>query len=110
MVATMAQALVAGLVCVDADAQGDRAALDRLALWLLQRYTPVVACDPPDGLMIDITGAAHLRGGEVAMVQDIVDRLAAAGIEARAAGRVNLRRGACTGALQCRRRADPGRC
>jgi protein ImuB len=34
-------------------------ALKRLACWML-RYGPLVAVDPPDGLMIDATGLAHL--------------------------------------------------
>ena len=81
----MAQALVAGLVIADAEPHADAVALDRLALWLLRRYAPVVAVDPPDGLMIDIGGAAHLHGGEARLLADVVDRLATVGIGARAA-------------------------
>ena len=81
----MAQALVAGLAVHDADPAADAQALDRLALWLLRRYAPVVATDPPDGLMIDVTGATHLHGGETATLADIVDRLATVGIAARIA-------------------------
>ena len=83
MAASMAQALVAGLLVEDVDAAGDDAALGRLALWTLRQYSPVVAIDPPDGLMIDITGATHLRGGEAAMLVDLVARLGTAGIAAR---------------------------
>ena len=79
----MAQALVAGLAIEDADAAADDAALGRLALWALRQYSPVVATDPPDGLMIDVTGATHLRGGEAAMLTDLVSRLGTAGIAAR---------------------------
>jgi len=50
-----------------------------------QRYAPVAAADPPDGLIIDVTGAAHLHGGEDAMLEELVARLAASGIAARAA-------------------------
>ena len=60
----------------DADPPADAEALDRLALWALQRYAPIVAADPPDGLVIDTTGAAHLHGGEDAMLADMVERLA----------------------------------
>ena len=35
--------------------------------------------------MIDATGAAHLHGGEAAMVEEMVARLAASGIAGRAA-------------------------
>jgi protein ImuB len=51
----------------------------------LQRYAPIVAADPPEGLVIDTTGASHLHGGEKAMVAGMVERLAASGIAARAA-------------------------
>ena len=80
-----AQALVPGLVIADADPHGDAAGLHRLALWASQRFSPVVAADPPDGLVIDTTGADHLHGGEPAMLEALVGRLAASGVEARAA-------------------------
>ena len=68
MAATKAQALVSNLIVMDAEPEADAQALDRLAIWALQRYAPIVAADPPDGLVIDTTGAAHLHGGEGAMV------------------------------------------
>ena len=85
MPASKAQALVSDLITMDADLPADCAALDRLALWALQRYAPIVAADPPDGLVIDTTGAAHLHGGEDAMVKAMVDRLGASATAARAA-------------------------
>ncbi|HUZ90506.1 MAG TPA: DNA polymerase Y family protein [Methylocella sp.] len=85
MPAAKAQALVPGLIMRDADPAADEKALDRLALWSLQRYAPVVAADPPDGLVIDVTGAAHLHGGEDALLTGMVARLAASGITAQAA-------------------------
>ena len=85
MPAAKAQALVPGLIMRDADPATDTKALDRLALWALQRYAPIAAADPPDGLIIDVTGAAHLHGGEDAMLKGMVERLAASGIAARAA-------------------------
>ena len=85
MAVTKAQALVPGLVVLDADPAADAEGLDRLALWALQRISPVVAPDPPDGLVIDTTGADHLHGGEAAMLTSIVQRFAASGVEARAA-------------------------
>jgi protein ImuB len=85
MPATKAQALVSDLVIKDAEPEADLEALDRLALWALRRYAPIVAADPPDGLMIDITGASHLHGGETAVLTDMVERLKSAGITARAA-------------------------
>jgi protein ImuB len=85
MPVTKAQALVPGLIIRDADTGADAEALNRLALWALRRYAPVAAADPPDGLVIDVTGATHLHGGEGALLNGMVARLAASGIAARAA-------------------------
>ena len=84
MALARAQAMVPGLIVLEADARGDAEALQRLALWAL-RFSPVVMADPPDGLVIDTTGADHLHGGEAAMLKTLVERMAEAGIEARAA-------------------------
>jgi protein ImuB len=35
----------------------------------MRRFSPMVAADPPDGVMIDITGCAHLFAGEAAMAR-----------------------------------------
>jgi protein ImuB len=80
-----AQALVPGLVVVEADPKGDGAALADLAAWCLRRYTPLTAPDPPNGIWLDVAGCAHLHGGEGAMLADLVGRLARAGLAARAA-------------------------
>ena len=85
MPATKAQALVSGLVVMDANPAADLEALERLALWALQRYAPIVAADPPDGLVIDTTGADHLHGGEELMLSGMVNRFFHSGITARAA-------------------------
>jgi protein ImuB len=85
MPVTKAQALVPDLVIKDAAPLEDGRGLESLALWALQRYSPIVATDPDDGLVIDATGAAHLHGGEAAMLEDMVKRLGQAGVTARAA-------------------------
>ncbi|TIN73516.1 MAG: DNA polymerase Y family protein, partial [Mesorhizobium sp.] len=82
--ASKAQVLVPNLQSFDLDTAADAKALDKVALWSL-RYAPIVAADPPDGLVIDTTGADHLHGGEEVMLARLVSRIAAAGIEARAA-------------------------
>lgn len=84
MPATKAQALVPELVIYHADPEADAKALERLAVWAL-RYSPVIAADMPDGLVMDTAGADHLHGGENAMVADIGRRLRQAGIAARVA-------------------------
>jgi protein ImuB len=80
-----AQARVPDLFVEAADPATDAAALERLAAWALRRYSPIVALDPPDGLFIDITSAAHLFGGEPALLDDLLRRFTAAHIHARAA-------------------------
>ncbi|MBZ9848067.1 DNA polymerase Y family protein [Mesorhizobium sp. CA14] len=84
MPVTKAQVLVPGLAIQDADQEADAEALERLAVWML-RFAPIVAPDPPDGIVIDTTGADHLHGGEAAMLEGMVGRLAMSGIVARAA-------------------------
>ena len=56
----------------------------KLALWCT-RYSPLVTPDPPDGVFIDVAGSAHLFSGEAALLSDLVARLNASGISARAA-------------------------
>ncbi len=82
---TKARVLVPGLIIEEADPTADAEALDRLAGWVLRRYAPLAAADPPDGLVIDTTGADHLHGGETAMLAEMIERLAGSGITARAA-------------------------
>ena len=79
-----AQAMQPGLSVIDADPAGDAGGLRDLAGWC-QRYAPLTAADPPDGIRIDSTGADHLQGGEAAMLADLRDRLARSGFTAHAA-------------------------
>ncbi|WP_428535567.1 Y-family DNA polymerase [Rhodopila sp.] len=79
-----AQALVPGLLVHDADPAGDAAELQRLAAECL-RYAPLTAADPPDGLWIDVTGSAHLHGGETWLLRDLLHRFRDQGWTAHAA-------------------------
>ncbi|WP_164740516.1 Y-family DNA polymerase [Rhizobium chutanense] len=83
--AAKAQALVQGLMMIDADPAADLAALERLTLWALSQYSPVVAMDAPDGIVMDTEGADHLQGGEELMLSGLVNRLRGRGLAARAA-------------------------
>ncbi len=56
--------------------------LKGLAEWCL-RYTPLVAIDPPDGLLLDVTGCTHLKGGEKTFLDDLTGRLKIAGYNVR---------------------------
>lgn len=79
-----ARAMYPSLPVADADPAADRGLLEAIADWC-DRYTPLVGLDPPDGLLLDITGCAHLFGGEAALVRDLVTRLERQGFAARAA-------------------------
>jgi len=58
--------------------------LEGLAVWCLS-YTPMVAVDPPEGLILDVSGCAHLWGGERAYFKEIIVKLRAAGYSVRGA-------------------------
>ncbi|NCC22310.1 MAG: DNA polymerase Y family protein [Alphaproteobacteria bacterium] len=58
--------------------------LASMADWSI-RYTPLVSLSPPDGLVFDITGCAHLLGGEWPMLQDIRARFGRFGYDIRVA-------------------------
>ena len=99
--AAQARALCAELIVYDADPAGDAQALERLALWALKIYAPIVAADPPEGLVMDVSGASHLFGGEDGLLANIIER-AGARWNSGPRGRVrNLGLGARPGAV-CR--------
>ena len=79
-----ARAIRPGIVVAPADPRGEAEELGRIADWC-GRFTPLVALDPPDGLLLDIGGAAHLFGGEAGVMQAAERGLLAHGFEARAA-------------------------
>lgn len=85
MPVSKAQALVNDLHLIDADPVADLKGLEQLALWALRRYSPIVMVDPPDGLVLDVTGATHLRGGEQALAEDVVSHFHQSGIVAKVA-------------------------
>jgi len=78
-----ARAMYPQLVAIDADEAADRTMLEQIADWC-DRYTPLVGLDPPDGLFLDISGCAHLFGGEEDLRRDLIRRLAVQGFHARA--------------------------
>jgi len=84
MSAADARAMRPALRLAPADPQADAALLERLCDWS-RRYTPLAAPDAPCGLLLDITGASHLFGGEAAMCGDVLERLRRQGFAARAA-------------------------
>jgi protein ImuB len=79
-----AQAILPGVALRPAEPEADAAWLRRLALWSLC-VTPLPAVDAPDGLLLDITGAAHLHGGEAALLHAVTTRFARAGVTVQGA-------------------------
>jgi protein ImuB len=57
--------------------------LKAIAEWCI-RYTNIVAIDLPDGIIMDVTGCAHLWGGEINYIKDINLRLKNRGYQVRA--------------------------
>ncbi len=78
------RALCPALRIAPADPGADAAALARLMLWA-RRWCPWTATEGAAGLMMDVTGATHLWGGEAALLAEIEGRLATIGLTARAA-------------------------
>ena len=79
-----ARAMHPALHAIEEDAAADAALLEKVADWCL-RYTPLVACDAPDGLLLDISGCAHLYGGQHQLAADLGQRLNRAGFAYRIA-------------------------
>lgn len=80
---TDARAACPELLVRPADPAADRTGLAAVALWCT-RWSPRVAVDGGDGLMLDITGCAHLWGGEGGLLAAVEAAFARAGLELRA--------------------------
>lgn len=79
-----AKAMIPDLEIIDGKPARAANLLKALGEWCI-RYTPLVAVDLPDGLILDISGCAHLWGGERAYLKEIVTRLRSSGYDVRAA-------------------------
>src|SRR5258708_28062086 len=79
-----ARAICPHLKVFDADEAADDKTLGDIADWC-DRFTPLVALDPPHGLFLDITGCAHLFGGEATLLRLLCDVLTAQGFAVSAA-------------------------
>ena len=77
-----AHAMCAGLITRLQNPQAEAAFLDVLTRWS-GRFSPWVAAQPPDGLTLDITGCAHLFGGEGALMETLVQEAEDMGVTAR---------------------------
>jgi protein ImuB len=84
MVVADARAIIPSLQILDDKPEFTNKIMKGLAEWCI-RYTPFVASDPPDGLILDATGCAHLWGGEESYLKEIVIRLKAIGYNVHSA-------------------------
>jgi protein ImuB len=85
MALAKARVLVRGLDVRPADPEGDAGWLARLGLFAARRWTPRAALSGPDGLWLDLTGVAHLFGGEGQMCARILAFCRRLGFSARIA-------------------------
>lgn len=60
----------------------DAALLLKLVRWS-ERWSPCIAPDPPDGLLLDVTGIPHLFGGEAALLSDLAAKFRRLGFTVR---------------------------
>lgn len=79
-----ARAIVKNLEVLEHIPDQEEKLLNALGQWCI-RYSPQVAVDLPDGLILDISGCAHLWGGERAYLKEIVTRLISKGYHVRGA-------------------------
>jgi protein ImuB len=80
----LAQARVTGLTVVEANLAEDEAALRRIAIWAL-RYSPLVAVEEPDGIVLDTGGTEHLFGGESELLIRLLTQFTEQELRARGA-------------------------
>ncbi len=66
------------LAAIPHDPEADRQWLERLTRHC-ERYTPLVAAEPPQSLILDMTGCLHLHASEKGLAQRIEDDLDALG-------------------------------
>lgn len=84
MAAADAKAIVLDLEVIDEIPGQAVKLLNALGEWCI-RYSPLIAVDLPAGLIMDVSGCAHLWGGERGYLKEIVTRLRAKGYDVRGA-------------------------
>ncbi|WP_022829363.1 Y-family DNA polymerase [Sphingobacterium paucimobilis] len=84
MVLADAQAILPQLESAIYDANSLNQTLQALGEWCI-RFAPIVDLQAPDGIVLDISGCAHLWGGEEKYGNHIIDRIAQGGYQAQAA-------------------------
>ncbi len=70
MVVADARAIIPSLHVLDDPPGLTEKLLKSIAVWCI-RYTNIVAIDPPNGIIMDVMGCAHLWGGELNYIREI---------------------------------------
>jgi len=84
MVAADAKAIFPSLQVIDDEAGLSQRLLKRMAEWCI-RFSPCVAVDGDEGLILDATGCAHLWNGDAGYLNDITSRFCNYGYTVRVA-------------------------
>ncbi|MBM9593223.1 Y-family DNA polymerase [Roseitranquillus sediminis] len=77
-----AQAMCPGLVTRPADPEAEADFLFALRRWA-GKFSPWIAEEPQDGLIVDLTGCAHLFGGEAPLLAQVEEDCAGLGLTVR---------------------------
>ncbi len=84
MVVADVRAIFPSIEALPHNPEADEKLLSKLAKWCF-RYSPTIATDPPDGLILDTSGCTHLWGGELPYIESVSGRLQKGGYRVRAA-------------------------
>lgn len=84
MVLADARAIIPGLQVLDDKPELSDKLLKYITEWCI-RFKPFAAVNPPDGIILDVTGCAHLWDGEELYLADITKRLKTRGYHVLAA-------------------------
>jgi protein ImuB len=84
MVLADAKALVPDILAFEDKIDFNKKLLMRIAKWAI-RYSPTVALDLPDGIIVDSSGCSHLLGGEEKYLVTILGKLKESGYHCRGA-------------------------
>lgn len=82
MVAADAKAVIPGLKVIDDIPGKAEKLLKGLGEWCI-RYSPLIAIDLPDGLILDVTGCTHLWGNEQDYLNEVINRLKSKGYDVK---------------------------
>ncbi|MGQ8335250.1 Y-family DNA polymerase [Sunxiuqinia sp. A32] len=84
MVVADVRAILPAIEALPYDSDADEKLLNKLAEWCF-RFSPTIAIDLPDGLILDISGCPHLWGGEQVYLETLTGCMQRGGYKVNAA-------------------------